>query len=694
MVLADDLVYLEKGDWPRHRELKHRANRAARCAALDRKHSRRQCTPLCVKLLGWAFLITSIGLLFISIAHPRALEDLHAAAGEHASDLWDDLTSAFSGADDLTEPDLCPQQPALKLKESTFTFNEPSLELQASRLSGAVQVDTSVQDEYPPFDENPQLWKGLFDPLADYFERTFPLTHAHDSPVTREKVGGVGLLYTWPGSDKSLKPLILAAHQDVVPVDPQTVDQWIHPPFSGFFDEKTGLVWGRGASDDKSNLVAVLTAVESLLAARDADGNPWVPKRTIVLSFGADEEASGRVAGDLAKHLVDVYGHKGAFMLVDEGGPVIAAEESPFKRTLAVVATAEKGYLDARITVHAPGGHSSMPPDHTAIGHLSSLITLIEKRPYTTHLNTENPAFTMLTCLATSDGVDAKLKQAVKELRKALRKQAKSARDKRRVERLKRKVLELSPTEIAESFGTSQAVDLISGGVKVNALPEEATAVINHRIDTDSSVADIRERIAATLLPYAREHNIELDAWGNSTLSFKPKHKDAKPSFEGEQEQMVMVAPSFQSAMHTKRSTWSYLRNTTNPAAAMQRASSSKKGTAALRIVLSDAFDSALEPAPPTPLQGEGSEPWELLQGVIRGAYEDIVVVPDLMGGNTDTKSYWNLTDAIFRFSPGSPDPTPGGLEDGIHTVNEFTAADGLVWGWRLWIKLIRAVAE
>ncbi|KAK0517838.1 hypothetical protein OC834_007957, partial [Tilletia horrida] len=305
MVLADDLVYLEKGDWPRHRELKHRANRAARCAALDRKHSRRQCTPLCVKLLGWAFLITSIGLLFISIAHPRALEDLHAAAGEHASGLWDDLTSAFSGADDLTEPDLCPQQPALKLKESTFTFNEPSLELQASRLNGAVQVDTSVQDEYPPFDENPQLWKGLFDPLADYFERTFPLTHAHDSPVTREKVGGVGLLYTWPGSDKSLKPLILAAHQDVVPVDPQTVDQWIHPPFSGFFDEKTGLVWGRGASDDKSNLVAVLTAVESLLEARDADGNPWVPKRTIVLSFAMLREPDEKALVDELADVID-----------------------------------------------------------------------------------------------------------------------------------------------------------------------------------------------------------------------------------------------------------------------------------------------------------------------------------------------------------------------------------------------------
>lgn len=34
----------------------------------------------------------------------------------------------------------------------------------------------------------------------------------------------------------------------------------------------------------------------------------------------------------------------------------------------------------------------------------------------------------------------------------------------------------------AAQLGTTQAVDLISGGVKVNALPETAYAVINHRI--------------------------------------------------------------------------------------------------------------------------------------------------------------------------------------------------------------------
>jgi Gly-Xaa carboxypeptidase len=33
--------------------------------------------------------------------------------------------------------------------------------------------------------------------------------------------------------------------------------------------------------------------------------------------------------------------------------------------------------------------------------------------------------------------------------------------------------------------GTTQAIDLVDGGVKVNALPEQAWAIVNHRISTE-----------------------------------------------------------------------------------------------------------------------------------------------------------------------------------------------------------------
>lgn len=38
---------------------------------------------------------------------------------------------------------------------------------------------------------------------------------------------------------------------------------------------------------------------------------------------------------------------------------------------------------------------------------------------------------------------------------------------------------------IKNLVGTTQAIDLVHGGVKVNALPERAYAVINHRISVE-----------------------------------------------------------------------------------------------------------------------------------------------------------------------------------------------------------------
>ena len=41
-----------------------------------------------------------------------------------------------------------------------------------------------------------------------------------------------------------------------MPVDPGTVDKWIHPPYSGHFDGDR--IWGRGTADDKNGLIAIL----------------------------------------------------------------------------------------------------------------------------------------------------------------------------------------------------------------------------------------------------------------------------------------------------------------------------------------------------------------------------------------------------------------------------------------------------
>ena len=138
----------------------------------------------------------------------------------------------------------------------------------------------------------------IFFEVEKYLEDTFPLVHKN---LKKENVNTHGLLYTWKGSDKSLKPSILMAHQDVVPVEKSTIDEWTHPPFSGHYDGK--FIWGRRASDCKNQLTAILESVETLLE------NDYKPKRTVLLSFGFDEEVSGlRGAGSLAPRITEIYG--------------------------------------------------------------------------------------------------------------------------------------------------------------------------------------------------------------------------------------------------------------------------------------------------------------------------------------------------------------------------------------------------
>lgn len=142
-----------------------------------------------------------------------------------------------------------------------------------------------------------------------------------------ETVNVHGLLYTWQGSAQNLKPLLFMAHSDVsklrnaiesvteisevVPAGESTSLQWTYPPFSGHFDGE--FIWGRGSEDDKSNLIAMMTAVESLLVC------DYQPQRTVIISVGFDEEGGAdRSYGArcLAETLLERYGKDGIELIV------------------------------------------------------------------------------------------------------------------------------------------------------------------------------------------------------------------------------------------------------------------------------------------------------------------------------------------------------------------------------------------
>jgi Gly-Xaa carboxypeptidase len=99
------------------------------------------------------------------------------------------------------------------------------------RLSGAVQVPTQSYDDMGVIGKD-KRWDVMYD-FAKYLKAAFPRVH---KDLKVEKVNTHGLVFTWQGSDEALKPTLLMAHQDVVPVPDATLDAWTHPPFEGVYD--------------------------------------------------------------------------------------------------------------------------------------------------------------------------------------------------------------------------------------------------------------------------------------------------------------------------------------------------------------------------------------------------------------------------------------------------------------------------
>jgi carboxypeptidase PM20D1 len=154
----------------------------------------------------------------------------------------------------------------------------PTVDERAAGESVAVAIRARTVSS----DDDVQLNADQFAALHAHLAHRYPKVHA---ALKREVIGDFSLLYQWEGRDPNAAAIALMAHQDVVTIAPGTEGDWQAEPFGGVV--KDGFVWGRGAWDDKANLIAQLEAVEMLLGAR------FTPQRTVYLIFGADEEVGG-----------------------------------------------------------------------------------------------------------------------------------------------------------------------------------------------------------------------------------------------------------------------------------------------------------------------------------------------------------------------------------------------------------------
>lgn len=208
---------------------------------------------------------------------------------------------------------------------------------------------------------------GPFDELYELVRTSYPRLSEH---ATFERLGH-SILVTVPGSQPELPCALLLAHQDVVDVVPGTEGEWLHDSFGGHVDETW--IWGRGALDIKEMLMGELEAVDLLL------GLHGMPRRTIVLAFGEDEEVNSHGATALAGEL-ERRGVRAAFSL-DEGVSTFsdAAAYGAPGVTISDVGMSQKGYLDLRLTVRGSGGHSSNPFGGTSLERLCSTVARLRE---------------------------------------------------------------------------------------------------------------------------------------------------------------------------------------------------------------------------------------------------------------------------------------------------------------------------
>jgi carboxypeptidase PM20D1 len=300
-----------------------------------------------------------------------------------------------------------------------------------------------------------------FDAHLDALARLFPLLHER---LEKTQVEDHGLLFRWAGASSD-RPVVLMAHQDVVPVDPGA--PWQHPAFDAVVAD--GAVWGRGTLDDKGSLVAICEAVERLLE------RGFTPAQDVWLSFGADEEVSGRCA----PAAVAVLRGRGVepWFVLDEGGAVAAEAFPGVAAPLAVVGVTEKGTTNLELRTEGRGGHSSMPSRMDTTARLARAILRLEHSPFPARMHA--PTLELLRRVAPHAPVP--LRPLVANAHRA--------------GPLLARALVAAGPETAAMTRTTATVTTLSGSPALNVIASTARAGVNVRVLVGDTVASVVEHV-------------------------------------------------------------------------------------------------------------------------------------------------------------------------------------------------------
>lgn len=328
-----------------------------------------------------------------------------------------------------------------------MTLSERAVE----HLSQAVQIATVS------YHDQSKVCFERFDQFEDFLIRTYPLVHER---FEKHKVNGHGLAFRWCGEHSEEAPVLLTAHYDVVPAEPEN---WPYPPFSGTLADNK--VWGRGTLDDKGSLIALMETAEVLLK------EGFKPPRDIWFAFGFDEECNGLHG---AAQISVFFREKGLHFefVLDEGGIVVDGSMMGIKPPIAVIGLAEKGNSSFEFTFKGEAGHTAAPPAHSSLGKMAAFIKDVEDHPLPARLT------------PTVEGMLTRISAYMPGLSRTV------TGNPSLFFPLLKKIL-LKQKQTASMLRTTVSFTMASCGTAPNVLPPEARCVANVRILQGDSVESV-----------------------------------------------------------------------------------------------------------------------------------------------------------------------------------------------------------
>jgi len=282
--------------------------------------------------------------------------------------------------------------------------------------------------------------------------------------------------------------LILCGHIDVVPAG--DLSQWAIQPYEGVI--KQGKIFGRGATDQKGGVAAMLMA---LAAAKDFEDE--LSGKTTVASV-SDEEAQGP-GGTL--WLLQNKKLNGNMCLITEPTGYLDSEYS--------VVSGERGNCWLKVTAHGKPAHASKP----ALGR-NAILMLTEFVQKLKVLESEAVA------------IPKKAQTLVRNGRKELRRLAE-----------RQGVPVNSLTRTLDHYTTS--LGLIKGGTKINIVPERCEAEVDIRIPAGGSPDGV-EKFVRSLLP----ENVEYEVINRTLPSFTPANHRLTEAVQQGAKQVFGYKPS------------------------------------------------------------------------------------------------------------------------------------------------------